>query len=1350
MSIKKIWGPFLGTLLLVFGLAARPARAMPIGTLLYRTSDNGNLYGYNQKDLIVVENGQIKHLYTGHVAIYVGKENGVDYIVEAQPGGLIKVPAQYFIDTREGEKLIGAKIPKNLTPAEQEKVATLAETLAASNYKYDFDFQNQKGPGSGEFTCVGLTEKIYESANIKNPKSLQDLVYNPDEYAVNITPDGFDNKSVYKASTQDCFSKNLEFSKISRLTNLLAPAPELIGYDAGRIYQNERYFFLPYTQFLQPTLKDVAVDIPLSSDFNDSDIRGSVPQLALLFRWSLINNPVSSVKIVAAKVSNWIETAVSKVFGDKDILVTDEAWAGAANSSTAKVATIKKTTAKKTTTKKTSVKKSASKKTTAKKTTAKKTATKTAVVKTNASSLTPAATTKMTAKKTVVATPKETVVKKTTAKKTVTKKASSATTPTYNIINTAPVRQQILISKIYTTGLNDFIELYNPNNEAIDLAQENFRLEKAKTAADPVIIMRIGNPADGTYPGGTEIAAQGTYLIVRQAATSSSLKAAADAIAASSNFSLDGSGYTIYLGDNAISSPTDADIIDEVGFGADATYYKGGGSAPEILDHYVLMRKADSASTPASMSAAGVDDNLGFGYDSGSNKDDFVLVLRDKIVDTDVAANTDSTDNNDSSDISDNTNNADDTGVATSTDISDNTSDTSAATSTDIGVATSTDIGAATSTDIGAATSTDATTDNSAANNSDNTDIPGQTIPPIVISKIYTTAKNDYIELYNTGDSDFDLAANNYRLEKTKTAVDPVILMRFGNDNDGTYPGGTIIKAHGSYLIVRDEATSTDLKAAADAIATGTNFTFESSGYTIYLGDDAISSPTDADIIDTVGFGADATYYEGSGPAPEILDNEILTRKATAISTVVSMSPNGADASAGYGYDSDNNAQDFVLIPEKGAANNSGTGGDNDSSSTGFTSSGLIHLWHLDDCRGATLVDSVGQQDFSAAYHAVNHWEVGKFGCALEQYYGYAPLQTTFSPKINTTNFSLSFYYESTSDYSRPAFKFSNSADPNDVLQMLFDPAYTEFWGLPDHRRFDGLGWPADGKWHQVVLTINGAQDYFEIYRDGQKIYHQDFQAIYSAAYDTFQIYGDNGYDYIDELALWNRSLSATEIAAMYNSNLELKPATIRAVQKTPQLIHHWSFDERTGTVAHDDIAGDNINLSSSLWIKDGAKNGAIYQDYQHNLEADFKTPFTSDDLSLEFWWRNRSFPDEGRGQFTLRNGGDDMFSLVASPWTMSYYFDGRYDIISTGFNQTIPYDSNWHHLALVYNSYDYVLNFYVDGVLKWSRPWTWMSTNLIDRLQLIGQNYPYEIDEIGVWDGALSAAQVAQLAQRN
>ena len=163
---------------------------------------------------------------------------------------------------------------------------------------------------------------------------------------------------------------------------------------------------------------------------------------------------------------------------------------------------------------------------------------------------------------------------------------------------------------------------------------------------------------------------------------------------------------------------------------------------------------------------------------------------------------------------------------------------------------------------------------------------------------------DDWIELYNPTSQSINLATGNYRIEKTQTASDPSIVMRIGDPNDGSYPGGTIIPARGFYLIVRDDA-SAELRAKADAIGTKDTFTWTGNGYTLYLGTGPISSDQDADIVDKVGFGPEASYYEGSGPAPEIPEGKSIQRKVSETTN--------EDGTHGPGWDSDNNSADFFV-----------------------------------------------------------------------------------------------------------------------------------------------------------------------------------------------------------------------------------------------------------------------------------------------------------------------------------------------------------------------------------------------------------------------------------------------------
>jgi len=1240
-------------------------RAMPPGTLLYRTSTDGKMYGYTNDPIIYAEKGIVKNVYSGHVGIYIGQEDGVDYVVEALSDGIVKTPAQYFVNEANKEKFLGAKIPKDLSPLQQAKVVALAKSLVDKKLKYDFDFKAQKGPQSGEWTCVGLTEKIYESADISNPNNLDALEYDPNYYALDITPDGFDNVNVFN-ERGDCFSTSREFSKIAPYKNLLIPAPELIGYDAGREYQGERYIFLPYTQFLQPSLEDVETDIQISSNFPDSEIRGQTSTLGLVLRWSLINNPLSSLKNIARQTKEFALNLKDKIFGDNSSEIT-------LNESDLKIEPAAKTTTKKinsktpTVQKKVTVKKADSK-INSKQVAEKKPSTVKVAVKKTTSKEEPApvapapkAATQKTNKqnnKTV----KAAIYNKTNdqvsqasnppvnnsysantgSSNTSASSNSSSSSSSSSSSNTSVVFPDILINKIYSTGNNDWLELYNPSDQEFDLATAGYRLEKSKTADDPSLIMRIGNLEDGSYPGGTIIPAHGKYLIVKNEANDY-YRLQADALATRPDFSWPVSEYTLYLGTDTISSSADSDIVDVVGFGSGATYFLGTAPAPAITDNYILNRVGTSS----------------------NNFIDFNLVK------------------------------ADDPGIIW--EIASTTEETATSTET--------------------ATTTEETASTTAATSTSETASSTNEIEPVgsaLISKIYSTGANDWLELYNPSDYELDLSVAGYRLEKTKTAEDPDLLMRFGNLEDGYYPGGTIIPAHDYYLIARDDANDY-YKNKAQAIATRDEFSWTGSGHTIYLGNEAISSSTDEDIIEAIGFGPEATYYQGTGPAKEIRDNYVLTRIAT----------------------SSDNYFDFDLFPADDpgiiwATTTTAT------SSLGLfipplpiESSGIRNLWHFDECYGS------------------GKWAVGRWDCSREIGLDYEPLAMTLEPEVDLNNFSVSFYYKKSRYSPNIDFRLANLA--GQYLRIDLQSGLLQIEGLPNSGYFY-YNIFSDDLWHQFTLVVNREIGYWAVYLDGEEKHKQAFIQTLPRNLTNLTIDGNQGTVLIDEIAIWQRAIAPLEASVNFQAQAPFSPIAEREPQQPVSLTYFWDFqegDESAGiaTTTQDDLQGIKINVLPDYWTWRELNNSALKINYQKNLSADFPKMLGRRDLSLDFWWRNSSYPRGGRARISLRHDNEEMMSLVADYYRQEFSFNRNSGILREGINDAISYDNNWHHLALTYDSYRYLLRFYVDGEEKKSFPFFWIKNEETPNcLEIIGESDSSEIDNLGIWEGTLSPQQIKDI----
>jgi len=1302
-------------MVIILGIILLPSlvKAMPPGAIVYRTSGEGRMFGYSGDPLIYSEKGVVKGVNSGHAGIYIGQENGVDYIVEALAGGVVKTPAANFVNLAEGEIYLGAKIPRGLNAIQQAKVVAIAKSLVGKKLAYDFDFKHQKGPGSGEWTCVGLTEKLYESANISNPNNLDALEYDLNYYALNITPDGYDNYSVVN-SEGDCFSGDVEFSKIERRTNLLIPAPELIGYDLGLENNGERFIFLPYTQFLQTSLEDVSTDIPVSSSFSGVEIRGAVPTTALVLRWSLINNPLSSIKAIAQKAKEVIVSVSNKIFGTNsgdsktEVVLVDNTPIKSSTETVAKQGAIitKATTSVALNTKKTVNNKVSSNPAPEKVSTQTKVIniTKASSTKENSSvtKITP------TAAKTASSTKITPSTKTVTSTKVAKPSDASSTAVIASYVNpiAKPVKNSAsgggsgggggggsstsapvdnvpkiaTINKIYSTGDNDWIELYNTGDRDFDLAAAGYRLEKAKTAADPSLIMRIGDADDGTYPGGTVIKAKSSYLIVKSTASNYYL-AKANAVATREDFNWPAAGYTIFLGTAAISSITDPDIVEAVGFGTDATYFQGTSPAPEIVDNYVLSRITNTNNN-------GVDFDL---IRSDDPEIDWLKLSNES--------------------------------ASTSDDVSTSTED----------IATSTEDIASSSDDISTSTEDIASSTEDIATSTEDLASSGLAI----INRIYATGNNDWIELYNPNPNDLNLSLAEYRLAKTKTAAEPSLIMRIGDPLDGYYPGGTIIKAQDKYLIVRSEA-SDYFKTKADAIATRTDFSWADSGYSLFLGTGPISLSNDEDIVDLVGYGADATYWRGFAPAPLITDNYVLTRIGT----------------------SGNSNLDFNLLPSDDPSINwLPLPGDNQMPLIyNFTPSaynlynlpppinspGLVELYHFNECGGLEVGNSLG----TSTIIANNHWMSGKFGCAQEAGSNYGSSRGEFSSSLDINNFSLSFWFKSTRTYPRLSLTLGNAN--GDSINMTLEQGMMQFSGLPNPEWRNYGDFAFDGTWRQATLVINRNEGYWSLYVDGIEKFHQDTYKIF-APMDWIEIGGDNGPYAIDELAIWNRALLPSEVIFYRESEAMFNPVVLPEPQKIPVLKHFWNFDEGIGTTSVDLVDGANLTVDYSAWININLLDSALVSSWNKPVNVNFPN-LTCSDLSLTFWWRNTDMYNDNRTRLALRsNGQENILTLVPSPYRSAYYFDGAYGYFDYETNISIPRDLNWHLLALVYDSYRQVLRFYVDGVEKGARDYIWsQNRSLADGLDIVSENGISEINDLGVWEGALSMMQIQQIFANN
>ncbi len=167
-------------------------------------------------------------------------------------------------------------------------------------------------------------------------------------------------------------------------------------------------------------------------------------------------------------------------------------------------------------------------------------------------------------------------------------------------------------------------------------------------------------------------------------------------------------------------------------------------------------------------------------------------------------------------------------------------------------------------------------------------------VPPIVISQFYTaggetgaTYRNDFVELFNRGDTTIDLAGWSLQF----TDATGTVWQRLNLPSFSLVPGQHYLVQLGSGGGVGTLLPTPDVATGISMSSAGGKLALLSSADPLVAGPCPVSSSA----IDFIGYGASATCFEGLGPAPV-------------------PSAGTADRRSGDGCaDTDNNAGDFTL-----------------------------------------------------------------------------------------------------------------------------------------------------------------------------------------------------------------------------------------------------------------------------------------------------------------------------------------------------------------------------------------------------------------------------------------------------
>ncbi|TSC88932.1 MAG: thrombospondin N-terminal-like domain-containing protein [Parcubacteria group bacterium Gr01-1014_3] len=302
-----------------------------------------------------------------------------------------------------------------------------------------------------------------------------------------------------------------------------------------------------------------------------------------------------------------------------------------------------------------------------------------------------------------------------------------------------------------------------------------------------------------------------------------------------------------------------------------------------------------------------------------------------------------------------------------------------------------------------------------------------------------------------------------------------------------------------------------------------------------------------------------------------------------------------------------------------------------------------------------------------------------------------------------------------------------------------------------------------DNQWHHSVGVRDG--DTITLYTDGAQdgtpttgVSAWDITSANTIQIAAYQSPGGFWNGPLDEIRLYNRVLSATEVAEIYRAGAPEQ----RSKQNISQnnrfdggLVGFWPFNgpDVSGTVATDrGSGGNNGTLTGGPTVASGVVGQALKFDGINDY-VDVVTPPTLTAFSISGWVRI-----SGTGVHPVVN-----FGAAGGVPLVSLYWDTTRHIIYMGgsnyryFNaDTNLADNNWHHVVFtIPGTADADITtsaIYVDGVLQSTNATvstgaqTAKSILWIGRTAQVAAYFDGLLDEVRAYNRALSATEVAEI----
>lgn len=288
-----------------------------------------------------------------------------------------------------------------------------------------------------------------------------------------------------------------------------------------------------------------------------------------------------------------------------------------------------------------------------------------------------------------------------------------------------------------------------------------------------------------------------------------------------------------------------------------------------------------------------------------------------------------------------------------------------------------------------------------------------------------------------------------------------------------------------------------------------------------------------------------------------------------------------------------------------------------------------------------------------------------------------------------------------------------------------------------------------DGEWHHVVTTLGPEGSTIQV--DGV------VRASSSTSTSTRPIIGgtwrlSNGFTgRIDNVAVYDRVLSASEITDHFTAVPPTEPDPVALTDYDRLVISdepmsYWPLNETDGVQAVDQIGTNDVTLAASVTRKSEGAEGATggYSSTFPSVRAGgfgeerVKAPGS---VSTELW-----FASTGSGRL-LDLADQPQSAATGYDLSLELRSDGRLSFAMTS-NTAVATDAayndgEWHHVVTTLGPSGTTIR--VDGVVRASSSTSTSSRPIIDGSWRFASGFTGRIDNVAVYDRALSASEITE-----